>query len=43
MVEASAEQVAKAKSIAFMASRSNTLMSIPLVMSMIGSHHGWMM
>ncbi|MCJ7592010.1 MAG: urate hydroxylase PuuD [Woeseiaceae bacterium] len=43
MVEASAEQVAKAKSIAFMASRSNTLMSIPMVMSMIGSHHGWMM
>jgi len=43
IVEASAEQVAKAKNIAFMASRSNTLMSIPMVMSMIGSHHGWMM
>jgi uncharacterized membrane protein len=43
MVPASAEQVAKAKNIAFLASRSNTLMSIPLVMSMVGSHHGWMM
>ncbi len=43
MVEATADQVAKAKNIAFMASRSNTLMSIPMVMSMIGSHHGWMM
>jgi uncharacterized membrane protein len=43
MVEASAEEVAKAKNIAFMASRSNTLMSIPMLMSMIGPGHGWMM
>lgn len=43
MVEASADEIAKAKKIAFMASRSNTLMSIPLVMSMIGAHHGWVM
>ncbi len=43
MVEASADQIAKAKSIAFMASRSNTLMSIPMVMSMVGSHHGFFM
>ena len=43
MVEASAAEVAKAKNIAFLASRSNTLMSIPMVMSMIGSHHGWML
>ena len=43
MVEASADQVAKAKNIAFMASRSNTLMSIPMLMSMIGPGHGWMM
>ncbi len=43
MVEASADEIAKAKNIAFMASRSNTLMSIPLVMSMIGAHHGWVM
>jgi uncharacterized membrane protein len=41
MVEASAEQVAKAKNIAFLASRSNTLMSIPMLMSMIGPGHGW--
>ena len=43
MVEATAEQVAKAKNMAFLASRSNTLMSIPMVMSMVGSHHGWLM
>jgi len=43
MVEATAEEVAKAKSIAFMASRSNTLMSIPMLMSMIGPGHGWIM
>ena len=43
MVEASADEIAKAKNIAFMASRSNTLMSIPLVMSMVGAHHGWVM
>ena len=41
MVEATADQVAKAKNIAFMASRSNTLMSIPMVMSMVGAGHGW--
>jgi uncharacterized membrane protein len=43
MVEASAEEIAKAKNIAFMASRSNTLMSIPLIMSMVGAHHGMFM
>ncbi len=43
MVEASAEQVAKAKNVAFLASRSNTLMSIPMLMSMIGPGHGWVM
>jgi len=43
MVEATPEQVAKAKNIAFMASRSNTLMSIPMLMSMIGPGHGWIM
>ena len=43
MVEATADEVAKAKNVALLASRSNTLMSIPMVMSMIGSHHGWMM
>lgn len=43
MVEATADEVAKAKNIAFMASRSNTLMSIPMIMSMIGPGHGWLM
>ena len=43
IVEASAEEIAKGKRIAFLASRSNTLMSIPLVMSMVGSHHGFVM
>ncbi len=43
IVEASAEEVAKAKNIAFLASRSNTLMSIPMVMSMVGAGHGWFM
>jgi len=43
MVEATAEEVAKAKNIALLASRSNTLMSIPMLMSMIGPGHGWMM
>jgi len=43
MVEASADEVAKAKNTAFLASRSNTLMSIPMVMSMVGAGHGWIM
>ena len=43
MVEASADEIAKGKTIALMASRANTLMSIPMVMSMVGAHHGWFM
>ena len=43
MVEASAEEIAKAKNIAFLASRSNTLLSIPLIMSMVGAGHGFFM
>ncbi len=43
MVEASADEIAKGKRIALLASRSNTLMSIPMVMSMVGAHHGFMM
>ncbi len=43
IVEASADEIAKAKNIAFLASRSNTLMSIPMVMSMVGAHHGFFM
>ena len=43
MVEASADEIAKAKNIAFIASRSNTVMSIPLIMSMVGAGHGFFM
>ncbi len=43
MVEATADEIAKGKRIAFLASRSNVLMSIPMVMSMVGAHHGFMM
>ena len=43
MADASADEVARAKNIAFLASRSNTLMSIPMIMSMIGAGHGWFM
>ena len=41
IVEASADEIAKAKNTAFLASRSNTLMSIPMLMCMIGAHHGF--
>jgi len=40
MVEASAEEIAKARRVAFLASRSNTLLSIPMIMSMVGFGHG---
>jgi len=43
IVEASAEEIAKAKKIAFIASRTNTLLSVPLVMSMVGAGHGFFM
>ncbi|MFQ6004574.1 MAG: urate hydroxylase PuuD [Woeseia sp.] len=43
MVEASAEEIAKARKVALMASRFNTLMSVPLVMSMVGAGHGFFM
>ena len=42
IVEASADEIARAKNTAFLASRSNTLMSIPMIMSMVGAGHGWM-
>jgi uncharacterized membrane protein len=41
IVEATAEQIASAKSVALMASRTNTMLSIPMMMSMIGAHHGF--
>ena len=40
IVDASAEEVAKAKNIALMASRTNTLLSIPMLMCMVGYGHG---
>ena len=40
MVEASADEIAKAKRTAFLASRTNTLLSIPMLMSMVGFGHG---
>jgi len=43
MVEATPEAIAKGKRIAFLASRTNTLLSIPMMMSMVGAHHGYFM
>ncbi|MFT4592187.1 MAG: putative membrane protein [Gammaproteobacteria bacterium] len=43
MVEATPEAIAKGKRIAFLASRTNTLLSIPMLMSMVGAHHGYFM
>ena len=43
IVEATAEQIASAKSTALMASRTNTLLSLPMLMSMVGAHHGYFM
>jgi uncharacterized membrane protein len=40
MVEATAEEIAKARRIAFLASRTNTLLSIPMLMSMVSLGHG---
>jgi uncharacterized membrane protein len=40
MVEASADQIAGAKKVALMASRTNTLLSIPMLMCMTGHAHG---
>ena len=40
MVEATPEQIASAKKVALMASRTNTLLSIPMLMCMTGHMHG---
>ncbi len=40
LVEATADQIAKARRVAFLASRTNTLLSIPMLMSMVGLGHG---
>ncbi|MDP6675079.1 MAG: urate hydroxylase PuuD [Gammaproteobacteria bacterium] len=41
IVEAGADEIAKGKRIAFLASRTNTMLSIPMLMSMVGAHHGY--
>lgn len=40
IVDATAEQIASAKVTALMASRTNTVLSIPMLMSMVGYAHG---
>jgi uncharacterized membrane protein len=40
MVEATPEQIAKSKKVALMASRTNTLLSIPMLMCMTAHGHG---
>lgn len=40
MVEASAEEIARGKVVALMASRTNTLLSIPMLLCMTGYGHG---
>lgn len=40
MVQATDEEKAKAKTVAFMASRTNTLLSIPMLMCMTAQAHG---
>ena len=40
IVEATADEIAAARKVAFVASRTNTLLSIPMLMSMVGYGHG---
>lgn len=40
IVEAGADEIAKAKNTALMASRTNTFLSIPMLMCMVGQGHG---
>lgn len=40
IVEASAEEITKGKVVALMASRTNTFLSIPMLMCMVGQGHG---
>jgi uncharacterized membrane protein len=41
LVEATAEEINKARRVAFLASRTNTMLSIPMLMSMVGPGHGY--
>ena len=43
IVEATAEEKAKGARTAFLASRTNTMLSIPMLMSMVGAGHGFFM
>ena len=43
IVEATAEAKARGARIAFLASRTNTMLSIPMLMSMVGAGHGFFM
>ena len=40
IVEATADEIGKARRVAFLASRTNTMLSIPMLMSMVGYGHG---
>jgi len=40
IVEATADEIASARKVAFIASRANTLLSIPMLMSMVSMGHG---
>jgi uncharacterized membrane protein len=40
MVEATADEIGRARRVAFLASRTNTMLSIPMLMSMVGFGHG---
>jgi uncharacterized membrane protein len=39
LVESTADEIAKARRVAFLASRTNTMLSIPMLMSMVGFGH----
>jgi uncharacterized membrane protein len=43
LVEASPDEIAKGKRVALLASRTNTMLSIPMIMSMVGAGHGFFM
>jgi uncharacterized membrane protein len=43
LVEATADEIKAARRVAFVASRTNTMLSIPMLMSMIGAHHGFVL
>ncbi|HEX7080087.1 MAG TPA: urate hydroxylase PuuD [Gammaproteobacteria bacterium] len=40
LVEASAEEITRARRVSFLASRTNTMLSIPMIMSMVAYGHG---